>query len=122
MEEDRTSPLSILRAEPVSAVALAGYQHDTIVRREVVKLRGGTVAIFAFDQGEILVADAPVDMLAHVLEGEAEITALGIPYSVQQGEIILLPAHRPYSIRAVIRFKMLLTAFASPETKANRDT
>jgi quercetin dioxygenase-like cupin family protein len=51
----------------------------------------------------------PHDALVHVLDGEAEITIAGRPHRVPAGEAILMPAHEPHAVRALTRFKMLLT-------------
>ncbi|HNT69575.1 MAG TPA: cupin domain-containing protein [Syntrophorhabdaceae bacterium] len=51
---------------------------------------------------------APFDAAVCLLEGEAEIRIDGKPYSVKEGEMIIMPANRPHSLKAITRFKMLL--------------
>jgi quercetin dioxygenase-like cupin family protein len=48
-----------------------------------------------------------------VVEGEAEITVSGEPHRVRNGEMILMPAGRPHALRALTRFKMILTMIRS---------
>jgi quercetin dioxygenase-like cupin family protein len=45
----------------------------------------------------------------HVLEGKVEITISGKPYRLGAGELILMPANAPHALKAITRFKMLLT-------------
>jgi quercetin dioxygenase-like cupin family protein len=51
----------------------------------------------------------PFDALVHVLDGEAEIRISGKPFLLKAGEIILMPANQPHALKAVRKFKMLLT-------------
>jgi len=46
--------------------------------------------------------------LVYILDGEAEITISGKSFSVKEGEMIIMPANEPHSLKAVKRFKMLL--------------
>jgi len=66
--------------------------------------------VFAFDAGQGLSEHtAPFDALVHVLEGKVEITISGKPYRLGAGELILMPANAPHALKAITRFKMLLT-------------
>ncbi len=88
---------------------LVQYQPGTIVSRTLVKKPTGTITVFAFDAGESLSEHtAPFDALVHVVDGEAEVTVAGIPYRVNAGELLRLPAHQPHGVRALQRFKMVL--------------
>src|SRR6266567_2752918 len=90
-------------------VDLLQYQDDSIVSRVLLKNKGGTVKLFAFDEGEGLSEHtAPFDALVVVLDGEADIEIAGESFSVRQGETIILPANRPHAVRAATKFKMLL--------------
>ena len=81
--------------------------------------RGGfasptSVTLFAFAAGqELSEHTAPYDALVQVIDGEAAITVAGRPYRVGAGEMILMPAHQPHALKAVSRFKMLLTMIRS---------
>jgi quercetin dioxygenase-like cupin family protein len=89
---------------------LVDYQAGGIVSRQVVKKAGGNVTLFAFDEGQELTEHtSSFDALAHVLEGEAEMTIAGRAQHVRAGEMLLMPANIPHAVKAVARFKMLLT-------------
>ena len=67
-------------------------------------------ALFAFDRGEALSEhSAPFDALVHILDGEAEIKISGKPYRLKTGDAIIMPADEPHALKAITRFKMLLT-------------
>jgi quercetin dioxygenase-like cupin family protein len=101
-------------AQVAKAVELVNYQDGAIVSREIVKKPTGTVTVFAFDKGEGLSEHtAPFDALVQVLEGEIEIMISGQPYRLQGGEMILMPAGQPHALRALERFKMILTMIRS---------
>ena len=89
---------------------LLQYQDGSIVSRVLLKNKGGTVTLFAFDQGEGLSEHtAPFDALVVVIEGEAHIQIASEHFTVSAGETITLPANRPHAVKAVTQFKMLLT-------------
>ena len=46
--------------------------------------------------------------LVYIIDGEAEVSISGKPSSVKQGEMIIMPANEPHSLKAVTNFKMLL--------------
>jgi quercetin dioxygenase-like cupin family protein len=88
---------------------IATYQEHSVVSREIIKKPSGTMTVFAFDKGEGLSEHtAPFDAAVYLLEGEAEIRIDGKPYSVKEGEMIIMPANKPYALKAVTRYKMLL--------------
>ena len=89
---------------------LLDYQDSSIVSRVLLKNNGGTVTLFAFDQGEGLSEHTtPFEALVFVVDGEAEVKIAGEVYRVRSGETITLPANVPHAVRATARFKMLLT-------------
>jgi quercetin dioxygenase-like cupin family protein len=96
-------------AEVKQLVELLQYQDASIVSRVLLKNKGGTVTLFAFDVGEGLSEHtAPFDALVVVTDGEADIEIAGESFRVKQGETIILPANRPHAVKAATRFKMLL--------------
>ena len=101
-------------AVALSPLELAGYQDGSVVSRALLKRSGGTITFFAFDTGQGLSEHtAPFDAVAHVLEGEAEITISGTAVHVSAGEMVLMPANQPHALSARTRFKMLLTMIRS---------
>jgi quercetin dioxygenase-like cupin family protein len=88
---------------------MAGYQEHSVVSREIIRKPSGTMTVFAFDKGEGLSEHtAPFDAVVYLLEGEAEIRIDGKPHSVEEGEMIIMPANKPHALTAVTRYKMLL--------------
>jgi quercetin dioxygenase-like cupin family protein len=100
------TPLS----QPQRLTELVEYQAGSVVSRTLINEKAGTVTLFAFDEGEGLSEHtAPFDALVHLIDGEAEITISGTPHRVGAGQMILMPANRPHALKAVQRFKMVLT-------------
>jgi quercetin dioxygenase-like cupin family protein len=89
---------------------LVSYQEGSVVSRQITKAEAGNVTLFAFDIGqELSEHTAPLDALAHILDGAAEISISGQSYSLTAGDAIVMPANQPHAVRAKERFKMLLT-------------
>lgn len=100
---------TVSAAEVKQLVDLLQYQDGAIVSRVLLKNKGGTVTLFAFDVGEGLSEHtAPFDALVVVTDGEADIEIADKSFKVRQGETIILPANRPHAVKAVTKFKMLL--------------
>lgn len=105
MAEDLTS--NVVQVSTIKD--MAGYQEHSVVSREIIRKPSGTMTVFAFDKDEGLSEHtAPFDAAVCLLEGEAEVRIDGKPYSVKEGEMIIMPANRPHALKATTRFKMLL--------------
>jgi quercetin dioxygenase-like cupin family protein len=101
-------------AQAVCLVELIDYQKDSIVSRMVLNKKSGTVTLFAFDKGQGLSEHtAPFDVLVYILDGETVITISGKSLHVKQGEMIVMPANEPHALKAVKKFKMMLTMIRS---------
>ncbi len=112
--ENLSKPRGLSSAEVAMAAELVNYQDGSIVSREIVKKPMGNVTMFAFDEGQGLSEHtSPFDALVHVLDGEAEISIAGKPHRLQSGEMILMPAQQPHALKALKRFKMILTMIRS---------
>lgn len=100
--------------EVLNLANMVGYQDGSIVSKEVVKKKTGTVTLFAVDQGQGMSEHtAPFDALVYVLDGEAAITIEGDPFTVKAGEMLNMPANKPHALKADQRFKMLLVMIRS---------
>lgn len=89
---------------------LVAYQESSVVSKTLIKKEAGTVTLFAFDKGQGLSEHtAPFDAMVCVLDGEAEISIDGNPVTVKQGEMLIMPANKPHALKAIERFKMMLT-------------
>ena len=89
---------------------LVSYQTGSVVSRTLIDKSVGTVTVFAFDHGQGLSEHtAPFDAFVQIIEGTADITIDGYLHTVKEGEMIIMPANRPHSLKANPQFKMLLT-------------
>ena len=100
---------SDIRGRALDLASLAEYQTNAVVSRTIVDKKIGTVTIFAFDEGQGLSEHTvPYDAIVQIVEGKAEITISGRSLTARAGELVIMPAGEPHSLRAVERFKMLL--------------
>ena len=103
-----------LKARPTKVEDLIEYQEGAVVSKELIRKDTGTVTIFAFDKGEGLSEHtAPFDAMVQVMDGKAEITISGNKNILEKGDMIIMPAGEPHSLRAMERFKMILTMIRS---------
>ncbi len=97
-------------AQPIAIAEQVEYESGKVVSLSLAQQPGVAMSLFAFDAGEgISTHAAPGDAMAFVLEGEAEITVDGVAHRVTGGHAIVMPAGIPHAVKAVSRFKMLLT-------------
>ena len=97
-------------AKVVRLIDLADYQEGSVVSRTIIDKKSGTVTFFAFDEGQGLSEHtAPFDALVYLLDGEAQVVIASRPYRLRKGEMIIMPANEPHSLKAVTSFKMVLT-------------
>lgn len=102
------------KGRPFAPAELVAYGEGAVVSRTLVDRREGTVTLFAFDADQGLSEHtAPFDALVQVLEGEVEITISGFSSRLPAGEAVIMPAGEPHSLRALGRFKMMLTMIRS---------
>lgn len=88
---------------------LAKYQENAVVSSEILKKDAGTVTVFAFDKGQGLSEHtAPFDALVNIIDGRAEVSISGKLFTLKEGEMIVMPANKPHSLKALEKFKMLL--------------
>ena len=114
MEHKRETGSGKLTARAVKTIDLVDYQEGSVVSRTIIDEDAGTVTLFAFDEGQGLSEHtAPYDALVHLLDGEAEIVISGKPLRLREGEMVLMPAKEPHSLKAIGKFKMILTMIRS---------
>ena len=113
-EAEEGPNLRKLIGHPEVASALVDYQEGSVVSRTIIDEDAGTVTLFAFDKGQALSEHtAPYDALVHLLDGESEITISGKPVCLKEGEMVIMPANEPHALKAVKKFKMILTMIRS---------
>ena len=104
----------IAAAQAFSLLSLVNYQDGAVVSRTLLKRPTGTLTLFAFDEAQGLSEHtSPFDAVAQVLEGDAEIVIAGKPLTAKSGEVVLLPANQPHSVKSITKFKMLLSMIRS---------
>ena len=82
--------------------------------KTVLKKQTGNISLFAFDKGEALSEHtAPFDAMIQVVDGKGEIIIGGKSYMVSSGQTIIMPANIPHAVKAVEKFKMVLTMIKS---------
>jgi quercetin dioxygenase-like cupin family protein len=112
--ETPSKPKGLVSAQVARAIELVSYQEGAVVSREIIKKPTGSVTLFAFDEGQGLSEHtAPFDALVQVVEGETEIIISAQSHRLQGGEMILMPANQPHALKALKRFKMILTMVRS---------
>ncbi|MEI6514577.1 MAG: cupin domain-containing protein [bacterium] len=85
------------------------YSAGAVVSKTILDKKTGTLTLFAFDKGQGLSEHtAPYDATVQILDGTAELTVGGKPNVVKAGQLFIMPANVPHSLRATERFKMLL--------------
>lgn len=98
------------KSEVLNMADLVEYNDGAVVSRQITKADGGNVTLFAFDrEQELSEHTAPFDALVHVLDGETEIRISGKQFHLRTGNAIIMPASEPHAVKALTRFKMLLT-------------
>jgi quercetin dioxygenase-like cupin family protein len=112
--ETSSKPAGLTLGLVVRAPELVNYQDGAVVSREILKMPKGSVTLFAFDEGQGLSEHStPHDALVQCVEGEAEIMISGQPHRLLTGEMLLMPAGQPHGLKALTRFKMILTMIRS---------
>ncbi|MDH4273360.1 MAG: cupin domain-containing protein [Candidatus Aminicenantes bacterium] len=103
-----------LKAQMLSVIDLVDYQPGSVVSREIISQKTGTVTVFAFDQGQGLSEHtAPFDALVQVIDGEAEVTISGKKHRLTSGQMIIMPANESHALKALQPFKMMLVMIRS---------
>lgn len=86
------------------------YADKSIVSKTLVDKKTGTITLFSFDEGQGLSEHtAPYDAVVEIIDGQAEITVGGKVIEAQEGQLVIMPANIPHSLKAKNKFKMLLT-------------
>jgi quercetin dioxygenase-like cupin family protein len=90
------------------------YSDGGIVSRTVIKKQTGNISLFSFAKGEELSEHtAPFDAMIQVVDGRGEIIIGGKSFFLETGQSIIMPANITHAVKAVERFKMVLTMIKS---------
>jgi len=90
------------------------YASGGILSKTVLKKETGNISLFSFARGETLSEHtAPFDAMIEVVDGQGEVTIGGKPFILKAGETIIMPANVAHAVKAVEKFKMVLTMIKS---------
>ena len=90
------------------------YADGGIVSKTVLKKETGNISLFSFARGEALSEHtAPFDAMIQVVDGKAEIIIGGKSFFLESGQSIIMPANITHTVKAVEKFKMVLTMIKS---------
>jgi quercetin dioxygenase-like cupin family protein len=116
MHTQQETEIKVNKTLVVKITDMVDYQSGSIVSKELIKKKTGGVTLFAFDKNERLTEHiVPFDAMVYIVDGEAEVVISGKPYTVKKDEMIIMPAGEPHSLKAVKRFKMVLTMIRQEE-------
>jgi len=86
------------------------YAEKAVVSKHILKKETGNVSLFAFDKGEELSEHtAPFDAMVFIVDGKADILIDGKSNIMHSGDSIIMPSNVSHALKAVEKFKMLLT-------------
>lgn len=101
---------NINHSEVLRIANIVEYEEGKVASLTLSQEAGVGITLFAFDAGEgVSTHAAPGDAMVVVLDGEAHITIADEEYTVKSGETVVMPSGIPHSVKAIKRFKMLLT-------------
>lgn len=99
---------------------MINYSPKTTITKYIMSKETGYVTISAHDKGEILKAKVlAFDKLIHIIDGAAEVIIDDKMTPLKAGQIFLIPAHSPNTIKANERFKMMSTIIKSGYEEVN---
>ena len=87
------------------------YADGAVISKILLKKETGNLTLFSFDKGQGLSEHtSPFDAVVQGVEGEGAFIIDGDLKTVQEGEMIIMPANIPHDVQAAGQpFKMLLT-------------
>ena len=91
------------------------YADGAVISKTLLKKETGNITLFSFDKGQGLSEHtSPFDAVVQVVEGEGAFIIDGELRTVQEGEMIIMPANIPHDVQAAEQpFKMLLIMIKS---------
>ena len=90
------------------------YASGGILSKTVLKKETGNISLFSFASGEALSEHtAPFDAMIQVVDGKGEIIIGGKSFILEAGQSIIMPANITHAVKAVEKFKMVLTMIKS---------
>ena len=99
-----------LKGTPFNLAANIQYADGSVVSQTLLKKTTGNITLFAFDAGQGLSEHtAPFDAVVFIVDGIADIIIDGKSNILEANETIIMPANISHALKAVEKFKMVLT-------------
>ena len=93
---------------------LIDYSDDSVVSKTILDKKVGTITLFAFDKGQGLSEHtSPYDAVVQIIDGLGQFKIGKTEVPAKEGQILIMPANIPHAVKAVEKFKMLLTMIKS---------
>jgi quercetin dioxygenase-like cupin family protein len=90
------------------------YSAGSIVSKQILNKKSGSITLFAFDVGQSLSDHtSPYDAMLQVLEGTAKVVIGGAASVIDEGGMIIMEAGAVHSVEAVKRLKVMLVMILS---------
>ena len=90
------------------------YSNGGIVSKTVLKKQTGNISLFSFAKGEALSEHtAPFDAMIQVVDGRGEVIIGEKSFFLETGQSIIMPANITHAVKAIEKFKMVLTMIKS---------
>ena len=101
---------TIEKGKVFKATEVIEYTDGGVVSKEFIHSNAGSVTVFSFDAGQGLSEHtAPFDALIQVIDGIMQLTVEGQTFNIKAGETFIIPSCAHHSVKAVERFKMMIT-------------
>ncbi len=104
----------IVKSESHIVVELIEYEHESVVKKSILKKATGSINAVSFESGQGLNESvSPYDTYLQVIDGTVLIDINDKTSVLSTGDGILIPAHQRSNIKPNGRFKLLLTVIKS---------
>lgn len=101
---------TIEKGKVFKATEVIEYTDGGVVSKEFIHSNAGSVTVFSFDAGQGLSEHtAPFDALIQVIDGVMQLTVEEQTFDIKAGETFIIPSGAHHSVKAVERFKMMIT-------------
>lgn len=101
---------TIEKGKVFKATEVIEYTDGGVVSKEFIHSNAGSVTVFSFDAGQGLSEHtAPFDALIQVIDGVMQLTVEEQIFDIKAGETFIIPSGAHHSVKAVERFKMMIT-------------
>jgi len=106
-----------LKGKAIHLKTCIAYAEDAVISKTLLQKKTGNLTLFSFAQGQGLSEHtSPFDAVAQVIEGTGTFIIDKETITVNEGEMIILPARIPHDVQATEQpFKMLLIMIRSEE-------